>query len=344
MLTKKIDSEKIQKLQAIIEKGDNIVIVTHELPDGDAIGAVLGLYHYLTNFDKKSINIVVPNAFPSFLKWMPGAQDIVVFDKFKNFGTQLMREADLIFCLDFNAIRRVGRMDSILAAADAKKVLIDHHLEPDDFCDLTISYPEMSSTCELMFRIICSLGDVDMLDKEACECLYTGIMTDTGSFSYNSNDVELYIIISELIKKGINKDDIYRKVNQVYSEGRLRLMGYVLYEKLKIYREKQSTMFALTQSELNRFHYKSGDTEGFVNLPLSMDGISFSAFLREETNLIKISFRSLGDFPCNKFAAEYFNGGGHKNASGGEFYGSLGDAIKVFEEGLAKFNPKNHLK
>jgi phosphoesterase RecJ-like protein len=338
MLTKKIDSGKIQQLRTIIDEGDNIVIVTHELPDGDAIGSSLALYHYLNTFDKKSITVIVPNEYPLFLKWMSGAKEIIEFNKFKDFGTQLIREADLIFCLDFNAIKRVGRMDSVLASADAKKVLIDHHLEPDNFCDLTISYPEMSSTGELIFRIICSLGASEKLDQKTCECIYAGMMTDTGSFSYNSNDSEIYIIISELIKAGIDKDEIYRKVNQVYSEYRLRLMGYVLYEKMKIYRDKKTAMFSLTQEELNRFHYRSGDTEGFVNLPLSMDGISLSAFLREETNLVKISLRSSGDFPCNKFAMQYFNGGGHKNASGGEYYGKLGDAIKVFEEGLSKFN------
>jgi len=342
MLTKKIDSDKIHKLETIIEEGDDFVIVTHELPDGDAIGSSLALYHYLNTFDKKSITIIVPNEFPAFLKWLPGANEIIEFNKFKDFGAQLIRKADVIFCLDFNALKRVGRMDSVLAAADAKKVLIDHHLEPDNFCDLMISHPETSSTSELIFRVICSLGAFEQLDKETCECIYTGMMTDTGSFSYNSNDSEIYLIISELIKIGIDKDEIYRKVNQRYSEYRLRLMGYVLYEKMKIYKEKKTAMFALTQEELNRFRYKSGDTEGFVNLLLSMEGILLSVFLREETNLIKISLRSSGDFPCNKFAAQYFNGGGHKNASGGEYYGKLEDAIKIFEEGLSKFNPDNY--
>jgi phosphoesterase RecJ-like protein len=343
MLTKKIDNNKIHKLKAIIEEGDDFVIVTHELPDGDAIGSSLALYHYLNTFDKKSITVIVPNEYPSFLKWLSGATDIVEFNKFKDFGTQLIGNADVIFCLDFNAIKRVGRMDSVLAAADAKKVLIDHHPEPDNFCDLMISYPETSSTSELIFRIICSLGAFEELDKETCECIYTGMMTDTGAFIYNSNDSEIYLIISELIKIGINKDEIYRKVYHGYSEHRMRLMGYVLYDKMKIYKDKKAAMFALAQEELNRFHYKSGDTEGFVNLLLGVDGILFAAFLREETNLIKISFRSSGDFPCNKFAARYFNGGGHKNASGGEYYGKLEDAVKVFEEGLSEFNPNNYL-
>ncbi|MDR3250712.1 MAG: bifunctional oligoribonuclease/PAP phosphatase NrnA [Tannerella sp.] len=341
MLTKIIDSDKINKLKTYIDKGDKFVIVAHEMPDGDAIGSSLGLYHYLMSFDKKSIKVVVPNSFPEFLKWMPGARDIVIYEQYPDFATQLTADADVLFCLDFNAVKRVGQLASAVAASDARKVLIDHHLDPENFCNISISYPEMCSTCELMFRIICALGDVDLIEKDAAECFYTGMMTDTGSFSYNSNSEGIYIIVSELIKKGIDKDDIYRKVNQVYSESRLRLMGYVLYEKMKIYPDKHAAMFALTQSELNSFRYKSGDTEGFVNLPLSIKGIRFSAFFRQETNLIKASLRSVGDFPCNKFAAKYFNGGGHKNASGGEFYGTLDQAVKRFEDGLMQFNPNN---
>jgi phosphoesterase RecJ-like protein len=344
MLTKMIDSDKLHKLKTYIDKGDRYVIVSHEMPDGDAIGSSLGLYHYLMSYDKKSIKVIVPNHFPSFLKWMPGAPDIVVWEQYPDFAAQLISEADVLFCLDFNAIKRVGKMASAVIASDARKVMIDHHPEPEDFCRIVISYPEMSSTSELVFRIICALGDIDTIEKDAAECIYTGMMTDTGSFSYNSNNAGIYLIISELIKKGIDKDEIYRKVNQVYSECRLRLMGYVLYKKMQVYSDKKAAVFTLTQEELNRFRYKSGDTEGFVNLPLSIDGIYFSVFLREETNLIKISLRSVGDFPCNKFAAAYFNGGGHKNASGGEFYGTLEDAVKVFEDGLMQFNPDNFEK
>ena len=344
MLTKIIDSDSVSKLKTYIQKGDKFVIVSHELPDGDAIGSSLGLYHYLMSFDKKSIRVIVPNNFPEFLKWMPGAKDIIIYDQYPDFATQMISEADVLFCLDFNASKRVGKMASAVVASDARKVMIDHHLEPEDFCKIVISYPLMSSTCELLFRVICALGDVDLIGENAAECLYTGMMTDTGSFSYSSNNAEIYMIIGELIKKGIDKDEIYRKVYQVYSENRLRLMGYVLYEKMKMYKDKSAAMFALTREELNRFGYKSGDTEGFVNMPLSIKGISFSAFMREETNLVKISLRSVGDFPCNVFAAEYFNGGGHKNASGGEFYGTLNEAVKVFEESLLQFNPNNFEK
>ena len=344
MLTKIIDNDSINKLKTYIGKGDKIVIVSHELPDGDAIGSSLGLYHYLMSFDKKSIKVIVPNAFPEFLKWMPGSNDIIIYEKYSDFASQLISEADVLFCLDFNAVKRVGKMASAVISSDARKIMIDHHLEPEDFCKVVISHPEVSSTSELVFRAICALGDVDMIEKDAAECFFAGMMTDTGSFSYNSNSAEIYVIVSELIKKGIDKDEIYRMVNQVYSESRLRLMGYVLYEKMNVFPDEKTAFFSLRQEELNRFKYRSGDTEGFVNFPLSIDGISFSVFLREETNLIKISLRSVGDFPCNKFAATYFNGGGHKNASGGEFYGTLEEAVDVFKKGLMQFNPNNFEK
>jgi len=344
MLNKLIENDKIQKLKVYIHKGAKFVILTHEMPDGDAIGSSLGLCHYLMSFDKKSIKVVVPNAFPDFLKWMPGAGDIIIAEQYPDFARQIIAEADVIFCLDFNATKRVGKLVSALESSDARKVMIDHHLEPDCFSKIEISHPEISSTSELVFRMICALGDVDLIEKEAAECFYAGMMTDTGAFSFNSNTEGTYLIISELLKKGIDKDDIYRKVYQVYSESRLRLMGYVLYEKMKIYPSKHAALFTLSREELNRFRYKCGDTENFVNLPLSIKGIYFSVFMREERNLIKVSLRSTGDFPCHVFATHFFNGGGHKNASGGEFYGAMADAVNVFEEGLTLLNPNNFQK
>ena len=344
MLTRVIEKDKISKLKTYIDKGDKFVIVTHEMPDGDAIGASLGLYHYLMRFDKKSVKVIVPNDFPDFLKWMPGARDIIVNEQYADFASQLTAEADVLFCLDLNAIKRLGKLASTVVASDARKVLIDHHPEPEDFSRIVISYPDMSSTSELVFRVICALGDADLIEKEAAECLYTGMMTDTGAFTYNSNNESIYVIISELLKTGIDKDDIYRKVYQVYSETRLRLMGYVLYEKMKLYPNMQAALFTLSRGELNRYKYRCGDTEGFVNLPLGINGIAFSVFMREEKRFIKISLRSVGDFPCNVFAANYFNGGGHKNASGGEFHGTMAEAVEAFERGLALFNPNNFKK
>ena len=276
---------------------------------------------------------------PRFYRWMPGSKEIIIHEKYPDFAEQLLREADVIFCLDFNEPKRVDKLAPALMAAEGRRVLIDHHLNPADFCRVTMSYPQMSSTSEMIFRFICRMGMFDLMNKACATCIYTGMMTDTGSFTYNSNKPEIYTIISELIKKGIDKDQIYRNVNQVYSEDRLRMMGYVLYEKMKIYPEQQTALITLSLDELNRFHYVTGDTEGFVNLPLSIEGVTFSAFIREDTDYVKVSLRSVGEFPCNRFANRYFNGGGHKNASGGEFYGPLADAVAVFEQGLTEFNP-----
>lgn len=339
MITKIIPEEKIQKAKKYVEKGDSFVIVTHVSPDGDAIGSSLGLYHFLTAYGKDNVNVIVPNDYPSFYRWMPGAKEIVVHEKYPEFAEQLVREADVIFCLDFNEPKRIEKLAPCVVEAEGRRVMIDHHLNPADFCRVTISNPEMSSTCEMVFRFICHMGMFDLLDQKAATCIYTGMMTDTGSFTYNSNKPEIYTIIGELIKKGIDKDLIYRKVNQVYSESRLRMMGYVLYEKMKVYPEHGTALITLTKEELDRFHYVAGDTEGFVNLPLSIDNVYFSAFIREDVEYVKISLRSVGDFPCNRFASTYFNGGGHKNASGGEFFGTLDEAVAVFEKGLAEFDP-----
>ncbi len=339
MITKIIAEERIQKAKRYVEKGERFVIVTHVTPDGDALGSSLGLYHFLLEYGKENVQIVVPNDFPQFYKWMPGAKDIIVHEKYPDFSEELIQNADVVFCLDFNDPKRIEKLGGPVVASDARKVMIDHHLDPSDFCNVTISHPEMSSTSEMVFRFICRMGFFDLLNRDAAECIYTGMMTDTGSFTYNSNQPEIYVIISELLKKGIDKDLIYRRVNQVYSESRLRLMGYVLYDKMKVYPEYSTALITLSKDELNQFNYVSGDTEGFVNLPLSIEGVQFSVFIREDQDYIKISLRSVGAFPCNVFAQTYFNGGGHKNASGGEYYGSLEEAIAVFEKGLALFNP-----
>ena len=338
MLTKVIEQSKIDHFTKWFDRADKIVIVSHVGPDGDAIGSSLGLWHFFSS-QGKTANVIVPNAFPDFLKWMPGSKDVLLYDRYKEFADKLIAEADVICCLDFNAIHRIDAMGDAVLASPARKILIDHHLHPEDFCKIIISHPEISSTSELVFRLICRMGYISDISREGAECIYTGMMTDTGSFTYNSNKPEIYTIISELIKKGIDKDLIYRKVNQVYSESRLRMMGYVLYEKMKVYPEQHAALITLSLEEMNRFHYVTGDTEGFVNLPLSIENVAFSVFIREDKDYVKISLRSVGDFPCNQFASRYFNGGGHKNASGGEFYGSLADAVAVFEKGLEEFNP-----
>ena len=339
MLSKVIDQSKIDHFAKWLERADKIVIVSHVSPDGDAIGSSLGLWHFL-NDQEKNVNVIVPNAFPDFLKWMPGSKEILLYDRYREFADKLIAEADVICCLDFNAIHRIDAMKDAVLASPARKILIDHHLYPEDFCRIVISHPEISSTSELVFRLICRLGCFDEITKKGAECIYTGMMTDTGGFTFNSNNREIYFIISELLSKGIDKDEIYRKVYNTYSESRLRLMGHVL-TQMKVYPEYCAAMISLTKKEQSQFNYIRGDSEGFVNIPLSIKNVVFSCFLREDTEkpMIKVSLRSVGKFPCNQLAAEFFNGGGHLNASGGEFYGTLDEAKVVLEQALEKFKP-----
>lgn len=336
MISKVIASQKISKVEELLDKNDKIVIVTHVSPDGDAIGSSLGLYHYL-NDQGNNVNVIVPNSFPDFLKWMPGSKEILNYERYPDYAQKLIAEAELIFCLDFNVPKRSHNLAPYIEAAKGKKILVDHHPEPADFCDVVISYPEISSTSELIFRLICRMGDFEVMSYESAVAIYTGMMTDTGGFTYNSNSADIYYIIGELLKKGIDKDQIYSNVYNNYSEDRFRLMGFTLFEKMKIYNEYNTALIWLTNEEQNRYNVKKGDTEGFANLPLNIKGIIFSVFIREDNDFIKISFRSQGDFPSNKFAADCYNGGGHLNAAGGEFYGTMEEAIAVFEKGLPQF-------
>ena len=338
MLSKVISQANIDHVEKWFERADKIVIVSHVSPDGDAIGSSLGLWHFLNTQDK-TVHVIVPNAFPDFLKWMPGAKEVIQYNRYKEFADKLIMEADVICCLDFNVLSRIDEMEEIVSASPGRKMIVDHHLYPGDFARIVISHPQISSTSELVFRLICQLGNFSDITKEAAECIYTGMMTDTGGFTYNSNNREIYLIIGELLSKGIDKDEIYRKVFNTHSEGRLRLMGYVLYEKMQVFPQFNAALISLTREEQQKFEYKKGDTEGFVNMPLSMKGICFSVFLREDTekDMIKVSLRSVGTFPCNEVAAEFFNGGGHLNASGGEFYGPLEEAVALFKQALVKY-------
>ena len=316
MLSKVIAQANIDHFAKWLDRAERMVIVTHVSPDGDAIGSSLGLWHFLNSQDKTA-NIIVPNAFPDFLKWMPGNKDILQYDRYKEFANQLIAEADVICCLDFNALSRIDAMAEAVRNSSARKILIDHHLHPEDFCSIVISHPEISSTSELIFRLICRMGYFSDITKEAAECIYTGMMTDTGGFTYNSNNREIYFIISELLSKGIDKDAIYRKVFNTYSESRLRLMGHVL-TQMKVYPEYHAALISLTGKEQKQFNYIRGDSEGFVNIPLSIKNVIFSCFLREDTEkpMIKVSLRSVGKFPSNQLAAEFFGGGGHLRAAG----------------------------
>jgi len=336
MLNKIIPEDQIQKSRKLVERWDKIVIVTHVSPDGDAIGSSLGLCRFLEQIGKQ-VNIIVPDQFPDFLKWMKGANSILMAERYPQLAEETIAAAELIFCLDFNSLKRIDRLAPWVESSSAKKIMIDHHPEPDDFCDVTISHPEISSCSELIFRFICRMGMFEYIDLHCAESIYTGMMTDTGAFTYNSNSPQIYYIIGELLRIGIDKDKIYDRVYNDYTESRIRLQGFTIYEKMKIYPEYKTALITLSRDELQRFKRRKGDTEGFVNIPLSIEEIVFSVFIREEQDKIKISLRSKGSFPTNQFSADVFGGGGHLNASGGEFDGKLEDAVALFEKTLPKY-------
>lgn len=341
MLTPLLPNKELFTLLQLIKEARRIVVCAHRSPDGDALGSSIGWTSYLRGL-KKTTNIVMPNAFPDFLRSTPGAGMTVFFDKQNELALHLIHEADLIFCLDFNALSRLEGMGEDIARAKAKKVIIDHHLDPDNsFTSLTISHPECSSTSEIIFRLIEQLGGFDTMTQDAAAAIYTGMMTDTGGFTYNSNNPEIYTIISLLLTKGIDKDQLYRNVFNNYTESRIRLMGYVLFEKLRFLADGRASLFTLTRSDLENFHYIRGDAEGFVNLPLQVKGNKLSISLREdtETELIRVSLRSVGNFPCNRMAAEFFNGGGHANASGGRLPWPMESAIATVEKAVEAYLP-----
>ncbi len=332
MITDKIDKQLVAQAKELIELAHNIVILTHMSPDGDAIGSSLGMFHYLKELEKINVHIVVPNRFPDFLHWMPGAEDILIFEEQRDESTHFIQTADLLICLDFNDFKRIGLVGTLAETSPAKKLLLDHHLDPQIPADVVISYPDCVATCELVFRLICRCGHFKKINLPMAECIYTGLMTDTGNFSYNSNQVDVYAIIGELVYIGVDKDAIYNKVFNTYSLDRMRLMGFCLYNKMKVYPEYHTAFIALSRRELYRFNFQSGDAEGLVNLPLQIKDIHYSVFMREDKDKIKISFRSQGNRAVNEYASVFFNGGGHKNAAGGESYASLEETIQRFED------------
>ncbi len=336
MISKIIAEDLIHKVEKELNRADKIVIVVHVGPDGDAMGSSLAMWHYLMTIEKEPV-VIVPTAFPNFLSWMPGSENVLVYEQKKSICDEIIANAELIFTLDFNVPNRLAKMETAIMNAAAPKILVDHHLHPGDYAKVTISYPEISSTSELIFRLICRLGDFSKINMACAECIYTGMMTDTGAFTYNSNKPEIYTIINELIKIGVDKDAIYRLVFNNYSADRMRLMGYALYNKMKVYPEYKAALITLSLNELKEFNYQNGDAEGLVNLPLSIDGVLFSVFMREDSDKIKISLRSQGTFPANKVSADLFNGGGHLNAAGGESYTTLDEAIQKFEKALPDY-------
>ena len=333
MLTKIIHEELVQQAKHRLNRAHTVAILSHQGPDGDALGSSLALADFLIQ-DGKQVQVIYPDSFPGFLSFLPGSDKALIYSLQPKACEAFLMKADVICCLDFNQLKRLGKLGDVVTNSPAKRIMMDHHPEPDTFADVQISYPQLSSTSEIVFRYICRSGSFDEMTKECAECVYTGMMTDTGAFTYNSNNPELYFILSQLLQKGVDKDALYIKVFNNWSADRMRLMGFVLNNRMKLFPEYKTAILSLSMDDLKDFKFQYGDTEGFVNLPLSISGIVFCVFLREDTDKIKLSFRSQGSFPANKVASNLFNGGGHLNAAGGEYYGTLEDAIRTLEEAL----------
>jgi phosphoesterase RecJ-like protein len=334
--------EQVAQLSHLISEANTILITCHKSPDGDAIGSCLGWAEYLRTLGKDPV-VIVPDQYPDFLLWMPNTEKIVRYDKHKDKCDMLFKIADLVFCLDYNTPSRVEDMEQTLVSSPAPRILIDHHLNPDVPAVLTISRPDASSTSELVFRIVWQLDGFKQMTKQFATPIYCGMMTDTGGFTFNSSNPEIYFIISELLTTHIDKDRIYRNVYHNYSEDRIRLMGYVMYEKLVYLPEYHAAFYTLTKEEQQRFHFVKGDAEGLVNIPQQIKGLKLSISLREDTEkprLIWVSLRSVDDFPCNKMAEEFFNGGGHLNASGGRINGTMEEAVETVKRAIVAYENK----
>jgi len=325
-----VDNSTLKLLAKKLESARQPLVITHYDPDGDAIGSALGLALLLEKKKNTRIKALIPNEDPRFLQWLPGHDRILVFDKNSEACRLAIEESDLFFLVDFNTTERLKAMKKFIDASRAECILIDHHPSPSVSCAVTISNVSASSTSELIYMVIDQIGDAGLIDADIAVNLFTGIMTDTGCFSYNSSNPVTYQIVASLLQHPMNKDLVYQRIYDLYTEQRMRLMGYCLHEKMTILPDYKTAYIALSREELRRFGYSPGDTEGFVNLPFSIHGIRVTALFTEKEDCIKISFRSQGSFPVNKFAEKYFSGGGHHNAAGGESKDSLEGAIQYF--------------
>ncbi len=321
--------ENLQELKALLAIPKDIVLTSHRNPDGDAIGACLALYHFLNKFGH-TVRIIVPSEFPAFLDWMPGASEILIFDLEPERSHELVKRADLIFCLDFNALDRIDKLGEPIPELNTPIVLIDHHLYPEGFADFLLSDPDASSTCELVYRFIHLLGEQRKLDTAIGECLYTGIITDTGSFKFSTNP-ELFRIVAELLELGVNDYRIQDRVFNCMTEKQLRLLGHVLSRRMEILEEFHTGIITLTKRDYEEFDIQRGDTEGLVNYPLMLKNIKMVAFIHEQPTITKISLRSKGDFSVEEIARDHFRGGGHRNAAGGYSFKGLRKTVEKFK-------------
>ena len=336
-------SQELFKLKKILSAPRKVVIIMHKSPDGDAIGSALGLYHFLLRF-KHTVQVISPNAYPDFLKWMEGTRKVIDFSKKPADALKAIRSAGLIVCLDFNTLKRIEELGKEVAKSKTLKLMIDHHPQPENFADIALHSTHASSTAELVFDLIDMLGERKKINKTIANCLYAGVMTDTGSFRFSSTTVHTHNVAAALMEHGAEITKVHHLIDDNNREIRLKLFGFALLEKMKILPEYATGFISLTLADLKQFDYKEGDTEGFVNEPLSVKGVMLSALFTEKPGGegIKISFRSKAKFDVNLFARKHFNGGGHPNAAGANSELSMDETIIKFLQVLETY--KDELK
>lgn len=326
----------IENIASELSAGKNIVITTHHKPDGDAMGSSLGLYHFLCALGH-NVHVITPTDYPYFLHWMPGHPEVINFMEQEQKAAELVASADWIFCTDFNNLTRINELGELVRQSKAKKAMIDHHLEPEGFEDFRYWDTTSCAAAELVYRLIVDLGMKDKLSKDAATCLYTGIMTDTGSFRFASTNANVHRIIADLIEIGADNSRIHELIYDTNSENRLKFLGEVLSTRMVVMKEKHTAYISIDADLLKKYDIRTGDTEGIVNYALSIHGIKLAALMIDRGELRKLSFRSKAEFPANEIAKKYFSGGGHRNAAGGSSELSLEDTVAKFLEVLPEF-------
>jgi phosphoesterase RecJ-like protein len=330
----------IQDVFPLLQTPKKIFITTHHKPDGDAIGSMLGLYHYLAK-KGHTVTPVTPSVAPDFLEWMPGINAMLNYESHPKEAEKALATADLIFCVDFNEFSRTKHLTQLLAEAKQPKVLIDHHLLPAPVWDYGMSIPEKSSTCEMVYDFINLNNDNKLIDRNIASCLYTGVVTDTGSFRFPVTTAAVHEMVANLKRHGLDHSKIHEEVYDSWSLKRMQFIGYVLLERMEIFPKYNAGLIALSKKDLKLFEVSTGDLEGLVNYPLSIRDVRFAVLITERTDEIKLSFRSKGDFDVSDFARKYFNGGGHFNASGGRSASSFTDTVTYFKQILSDIHPLN---
>lgn len=325
----------MQELKNLLSTKQNVVITTHVNPDGDAIGSSVALLNFLIKMGH-DVSVIVPNDYPDFLKWMKNDELIINYSNSKNESQEKIKNASLIFCLDFNNLNRINELGDYISDSKAKKVLIDHHLDPIDFYDFKIHDVKASATAELVYNFLIEL-DSNAVDKDISEALYTGILTDTGSFKFSMSP-KVHKIVSDLMIRGVDIGFINNKIYDSNSLDKLKLIGYALSEKLEVISNGNAAYIVLSRKDLKDHNFKKGDTEGLVNYALSISNVNMAVLIIETKERIKFSFRSIGQFSVNEFAKKYFNGGGHKNAAGGSLEDKLSVALEKFLKDISKYS------